>query len=280
MATSKSSDAKTTTAEPSPARKHVGDLIKNFRSRAGLTRQDVGDRLLISESLAGAYERGERIPTSSFLQDADAVLDARGALRSCIALMDDEKYPRTFVGWVRLEKIASSISAYENMFFPGLLQTEEYIQALYEERVPQFSEAEIQKHVEARLERQAVLSRDPLPIVAYVIEESVLQRPIGGKTVLRNQLLHVLECMQTMNHLMVQVMPTGRTAHAGLTGPFQLASTPDGRNWGYDEGQVGGTLISKPQQVNQLIDRFGKLRAQSLTPWESAELIERMADQL
>ncbi|WP_328377467.1 helix-turn-helix transcriptional regulator [Streptomyces sp. NBC_00440] len=278
MATSKPSEVNA--AQPSPARRHVGDLIRNFRSRAGLTRQDVGDRLLISESLAGAYERGERIPTTSFLKDADGVLDARGALKSCIPLMEDEKYPRTFVGWVRLEKIASSVSAYENMTFPGLLQTEEYIQALYEERVPQLSEAEIQKNVEARLERQAVLSRDPLPIVAFVIEESVLQRPIGGKSVLRNQMLHVLKCTQAMNHLMVQVMPTPRTAHAGLHGPFQLASTPDGRNWAYDEGQTGGTLISKPQQVNQLIDRFGMLRAQALTPWESAELIERMADQL
>ncbi|WP_371791796.1 helix-turn-helix transcriptional regulator [Streptomyces sp. NBC_01471] len=278
MAANKSSDANA--AQPSPARRHVGDLIRNFRSRAGMTRQEMGDRLLISESLAGAYERGERIPTTSFLTDSDGVLDARGALKSCIPLMEDEKYPRTFVGWVRLEKIASSISAYENMFFPGLLQTEEYIQALYEERVPQFSEAEIEKHVEARLERQAVLSRDPLPIVAYVIEESVLQRPIGGKSVLRNQMLHVLKCMQTMNHLMVQVMPTARTAHAGLNGPIKLISTPDGRNWAYEEGHSGGTLISNPQQVNQHIDRFGKLRAQALTPWESAELIERMADRL
>ncbi|MET9531132.1 helix-turn-helix transcriptional regulator [Streptomyces sp. NPDC006649] len=278
MAANKSSDANA--AQPSPARRHVGDLIRNFRSRAGMTRQEMGDRLLISESLAGAYERGERIPTTSFLTDSDGVLDARGALKSCIPLMEDEKYPRTFVGWVRLEKIASSISAYENMFFPGLLQTEEYIQALYEERVPQFSEAEIEKHVEARLERQAVLSRDPLPIVAYVIEESVLQRPIGGKSVLRNQMLHVLKCMQTTNHLMVQVMPTARTAHAGLNGPIKLISTPDGRNWAYEEGHGGGTLISNPQQVNQHIDRFGKLRAQALTPWESAELIERMADRL
>ncbi|MEV6795522.1 helix-turn-helix transcriptional regulator [Streptomyces sp. NPDC051320] len=278
MAANKSSE--TSAAQPSPARMHVGELIRNFRARAGLTRQDVGDRLLISESLAGAYERGERIPTTSFLHDADTVLDARGALKSCIALMEEEKYPRTFVGWVRLEKVAASISAYENMLFPGLMQTEDYIQALYEVRVPQLSEAEIDKSVEARLERQAVLTRNPLPIVAYVIEESVLQRPIGGREVLRKQLLHVLDCMGSMHNLMVQVMPTARHVHAGLHGTFQLLSTPDGRNWGYDEGQAGGTLISKPQEVNQLMDRFGMLRAQALTPWESAELIERMAGQL
>ncbi|MHC0433642.1 helix-turn-helix domain-containing protein [Streptomyces sp. O3] len=272
--------SETSNVQPSPARLHVGDLIKNFRARAGLTRKDVAERLLISESLAGAYERGERIPTSDFLRDADSVLDARGALKSCIPLMEEEKYPPTFVGWMRLQKVAASISAYESMLFPGLLQTEDYIRALYETRVPQLTEADIEKNVVARLERQAVLSRDPLPIVGYVIEESVLQRPIGGREVLRGQLLHVLECMREMHHMTVQVMPTGRHVHAALQGPIYLLSTPEGRNVAYEEGQTGGTVISKPQQVNQLIGRFGTLRAQALTPWESAELIERMAEQL
>ncbi|MBO0511564.1 helix-turn-helix transcriptional regulator [Streptomyces beijiangensis] len=258
----------------------MGELLRNFRARAGLTRLEVSERLLVSESTAGAYERGERIPTTSFLKDADMLLDARGALKSCIPMMEEEKYPPTFVGWMRLQREAASISGYENMLIPGLLQTQEYIQELYEVRIPQLPDVEIEKNVEARIERQTVLGRDPLPNVAYVIEESVIQRPLGSKTVLRNQLLHVLECVQTMHNLMVQVMPTERLAHAGMDGPFQLASTPDGRNWGYADRPGGGTLISKPQQVNQLIDRFGMLRAQALTPWESAELIERTAERL
>ncbi|WP_329121174.1 helix-turn-helix domain-containing protein [Streptomyces sp. NBC_01465] len=278
--TANNKTSETNAAQPSPARLHVGELLRNFRSRAGLTRQEVSERLLVSESTAGAYERGERIPTTSYLVDADAFLDARGALKSCIPMMEEEKYPPTFVGWVRLEKKAASISAYENMLVPGLLQTEEYIQALYEVRIPQLPDVEIEKNVEARIERQGVLKRDPLPIVAYVIEESVIQRPLGSRTVLRNQLLHVLECMQTMHNLMVQVMPTERLAHAGLQGSFALASTPEGRNWGYADRPGGGTLISKPQEVNQLTDRFGMLRAQALTPWESAELIERTAERL
>jgi transcriptional regulator with XRE-family HTH domain len=270
----------TNAAQSSPARLHVGELLRNFRARAGLTRKEVSERLLVSESTAGAYERGERIPTTSYLVDADAFLDARGALKSCIPMMEEEKYPRTFVGWVRLEKVAASISAYENMLVPGLLQTEEYIQALYEVRIPQLPDVEIEKNVEARIERQGVLGRDPLPIVAYVIEESVLQRPIGSRTILRNQLLHVLELMRTMHHVTVQVMPTEGLAHAGMDGPFATLSTPDGRNWGYADRPGGGTLIPKAQEVNQFIDRFGALRAQALTPWESAELIERTADRL
>ncbi|MEV0259561.1 helix-turn-helix transcriptional regulator [Streptomyces sp. NPDC050732] len=268
------------TAVPSPARRLVGGLLRNFRERSGMSRKDVAGQLLVSESLAGAYERAERIPTSNYLVDADAVLDARGALKSCIPLMEEEKYPPTFVGWVRLEKSAASVSAYEPMLFPGMLQTEDYIRALYEERVPQLTEVEIEKNVTARLERQTLLSRTPPPMIGYVIEESVLKRPIGGREVLRKQLLHVLESVRSRHHLKLQVMPTETREHAGVSGQIKLLSSPEGRNFAYDDGQFSGRLISKPQEVNQLIDRFGALRAQALTPRESADLIERMAGQL
>ncbi|MEU5777815.1 helix-turn-helix transcriptional regulator [Streptomyces venezuelae] len=276
----KATTERTDTAVPSPARRLVGGLLRNFRERSGMSRKDVAGRLLVSESLAGAYERAERIPTSNYLDDADSVLDARGALKSCIPLMEEEKYPPTFVGWVRLEKSAASISAYEPMLFPGMLQTEDYIRALYEERVPQLTEVEIEKNVTARLERQTLLRRTPPPMIGYVIEESVLKRPIGGREVLRKQLLHVLDGVRSLHHLKLQVMPTETCEHAGVSGQIKLLSTLEGRNFAYDDGQFSGKLISKPQEVNQLIDRFGALRAQALTPRVSAELIERMAGQL
>ncbi|MFI7318818.1 Scr1 family TA system antitoxin-like transcriptional regulator [Streptomyces venezuelae] len=276
----KTTTERTGTAVPSPARRLVGGLLKNFRERSGMSRKDVAGRLLVSESLAGAYERAERIPTSTYLDDADAVLDARGALKSCIPLMEEEKYPPTFVGWVRLEKQAASISAYEAMVFPGLLQTEDYMRALYEERVPQLTEDRIEKDVTGRLERQALLSRTPPPMIGYVMEESVLKRPLGGQEVLRKQLLHVLDCVRNRHHLKFQVLPTETREHAGMSGPVQLLSTSEGRNYAYEAGQISGRLISKPPEVNQLIDRFGALRAQALTPRASAELIERMAGQL
>ncbi|MEU5685430.1 transcriptional regulator [Streptomyces venezuelae] len=276
----KATTERTDTAVPSPARRLVGGLLRNFRERSGMSRKDVAGRLLVSESLAGAYERAERIPTSNYLDDADSVLDARGALKSCIPLMEEEKYPPTFVGWVRLEKSAASVSAYETMVFPGLLQTEDYIRALYEERVPQLTGDRIEKDVMGRLERQALLTRTPPAMIGYVIEESVLKRPVGGREVLRLQLLHVLECVRAMHHLKVQIMPTNTREHAGLHGTTNLLSTAEGRNFAYDDGQISGRLISNPLEVNQLIDRFGALRAQALTPRASAELIERMVGQL
>ncbi|WP_393081716.1 helix-turn-helix domain-containing protein [Streptomyces sp. LN704] len=264
----------------SMGRRLVGELLRIHRGRLELTQKEAGELLLVSESLFGAYERAERIPPIEFLRDADKGLDARGALIACVEMMEEEKYPPKFVDWVRLERLAQIVSGYEVMVVPGLFQTQSYTRALYESRVPAYTEEEIEKHVEARLERQAVLTRNPPPRLSFLIEESVLERPFGNPMVLREQLLHLLERMRTLNHLTVQVMPTGRHTHAGLQGPMQLMSTEEGRNLVFVESQAGSTLITRPDQVNGLFDVFGMLRAQALTPWESADLIEGKAGQL
>lgn len=269
-----------TSGEITLGRRLVGELIRIHRVRAGLTQKEAAERLLISESLMGAVERGERIPSRDLLIEADEVFLAGGAVKACCELVDEEKYPAKFLDWAKLERTARVISAYETMLIPGLLQTEAYAYALHRSRVPAYSETEIIRLVEARLERQSVLSRTPPPRIGYVIEESVLDRALGGPEVLKEQLLHLLDCMERYNHLTVQVMPSGQHTHAGLMGPMQLMSTAEGRTLLYVEAQGGGRLISKPEQVSDLFDLFGILRAQAHNPWKSAEIIEMKVREL
>jgi transcriptional regulator with XRE-family HTH domain len=266
--------------EASVGRRLVGELLRIHRGRLGLTQKEAGELVHVAESTLGAYERLERIPTIEFLQEADEALDARGALLACVEIIEKEKYPPKFLDWVRMERSARVISAYETMLIPGLLQTESYTRALYESRVPAYAEEEIERHVEARLDRQSVLRRDPSPRLGFVVEESVLERPVGGNAVLKEQLEHLLKCMHSLNHLTLQVMPTRRHTHAGLNGPMQLMVTEEGQSLVYVDAQRSVTLISKLLQVTDLFDLFGILRAQALTPWESAGLIERKAGQL
>jgi transcriptional regulator with XRE-family HTH domain len=264
----------------SAERRLVGELLRVHRARLGITQKEAGDLAHVSESCFGSYERGERIPPAEFLKDVDKALDARGALVACVEIIEREKYPPKFLSWVRLERDARVISAYETMLIPGLLQTEAYARALYEARRPAYTEQQIEQHVDARLERQAVLMRNPPPYVGYVIEESVLERTLGSSAVLKEQLLHLLESNRRMKQLTIQVMPTARETHAGLMGPFQLMSTNEGRNLVYVEAQGGGRLIHEPLQVSDLFDLFGMLRAQAFNPEESAALIERKAGRL
>lgn len=39
-------------------------------------------------------------------------------------------------------------------------------------------------------------------------------------------------------------------------------------------------MIAKPEQVSDMFDLFGILRAQALNPWKSAEIIETKVGQL
>lgn len=269
-----------TSGETTHGRRLVGELIRIHRVRAGLTQKEAAEKLLISESLMGAVERAERIPSRDLLVDADRVFGAGGALKACCELVDEEKYSPKFLDWAKLERSARVISAYETMLIPGLLQTEAYAYAVYRSRVPAYPETEIIRHVEARLERQAVLSRPSPSRFGYVIEESVLDRTLGGPEVLKEQLRHVLDCIERFKHLTVQVMPSAQHTHAGLMGPMQLMSTAEGRTLLYVEGQGGDRLISKPEQVSDQFDLFGILRAQALNPWKSAEIIETRVRQL
>ncbi|MEL5958617.1 Scr1 family TA system antitoxin-like transcriptional regulator [Streptomyces sp. CLV115] len=108
-------------------------------------------------------------------------------------------------------------------------------------------------------------------------------RPGEGLSTVRDESgssVHLLECMRRMNHLTVQVMSSDQHAHAGSNGPMRLMCTAEGPNPVFGESQGGDRLISKPEQGGDMCDLFGILRAQALTPWESAEIIGTKARQL
>ncbi|THA29273.1 XRE family transcriptional regulator [Streptomyces sp. A1277] len=258
----------------------MGELIRVHRVAAGYTQKSAAAKLRISESLMGAVERAERIPSTELMVEADELFGANGALKECCDMLDEEKYPPKFLGWAKYQRTARIINGYETMVIPGLLQTEAYAYALHRVRVPAYTEAEIVSRVEARLERQAVLTRTPPPHIGYVIEESVLERCLGGPEVLKEQLRHMLDCIERYNHLTVQVMPTAQHTHAGLMGPMQLMSTAEGRAVVYVEARGGDRFVSQPDQVVVMFDLFGILRAQAHNPWESAEVIEKKMGQL
>ena len=205
-----------TSGETTRGRRLVGELIRIHRVPAGFTQKEAAERLLISESLTGAVRTA---PNASrrrdLLLDADRVFGAGGGAEGVLRAGGRGKSTRrSSSNWAKLERNARVISAYETMLIPGLLQTEAYVHALYRSRVPAYTEDEIARHVGARLERQTVLSRTPPPRIGYVIEESVLDRTLGGPEVLKEQLRHVLDCVERFNHLTVQVMPSAQHTHA------------------------------------------------------------------
>ncbi|MGP3969838.1 helix-turn-helix domain-containing protein [Streptomyces sp. 6N223] len=266
-------------SEPSPLRLSFGRQVRLLRESHSLSRDDVGAFCNVSGSMIGAVERAERIPDTQLIENLDTRLQANGLLASVTDYMSAEQYKEFFRDYVVLERQCFALNNYAPLLVPGLLQTEAYARATFRMHSPALDEEEIEKEVARRLERQKLLQRCPRPYLGFVIEESVLRRPLGGKAVLKEQLHHLLD-LTPLPFLTLQVMPMDCEEHTALDGYLTLLTTKDHRHVAYIEHQNDSDLISDKKKVGLFIQRYGILRAQALNPHESVRLIEKLAEEL
>ncbi|WP_326670603.1 helix-turn-helix domain-containing protein [Streptomyces sp. NBC_01257] len=259
----------------------LGRQIKVLRERAGLSQKDLASATHCGEDLISAMERGVRTPQAEFLIRSDTVLNAGGVLVAAVEEVRDAltrsrtRHPGWFRDYARMEAEAVALHDYSNQAVPGLFQTEQYARALFAQRRPLLDEETIEKRVADRMARQQIFERWPLPTLSCVLEEVVLQRPIGGPAAHIDQLRKLLR-IGRMRNVEVQILPTATEDHPNLDGPFILL-TPKGRKEvAYTEVQGHARLITDPDEVRVVSERYGIMRAQALTPRESLTMIEKM----
>ncbi|MCX5108396.1 helix-turn-helix domain-containing protein [Streptomyces sp. NBC_00378] len=255
---------------------HVfGQHLKLFRVRAGLERAEFGAMTGYSASSIASFEQGRRIPQPKFIDQADELLDAGGVLKASKEEVARAQYPAFFRDAARLEAEAVELCAYDTHVVKGLLQTEEYTRALLTMRRPLLDEETIEQRVAARLARQEIFNRWPAPLLSFVMEEFVLTRGLGGKSVQRGQLEQLLLIGQKRN-VELQIMPLDREDNAGVDGPFTVLTRHSGDEIGYMEAQGRSTLVTDRDEVRALAARYGIIRSQALTPRESLAFIEKL----
>ncbi|WP_212909466.1 helix-turn-helix transcriptional regulator [Streptomyces sp. TS71-3] len=250
-----------------------GRQLKRFRLRAGIERAEFGRRMGYSASTIAAYEQGRRVPTSRFIDLADELLDADGVLQEMKEEVAQAQYPAFFRDAAGLEAKAVGLHVYANQVVPGLLQTEDYARAVFQMMRPPLDDATMEQRVAGRLARQDIFAQCPL--MTFVIDESVLKRPIGGRGVLRGQLEQLLLVGQR-RMVEIQLMPLDREVNAGLAGPFTLIETAEGRRIAYVEVQNVSRVHTERAAVRGLETKYSSLRAQALTPQESVAYVEKL----
>ncbi|MFJ8919686.1 Predicted transcription factor, homolog of eukaryotic MBF1 [Streptomyces sp. LamerLS-316] len=253
----------------------VGRQIKAWREAAGMRAGEFGAAIGYGEDLVFKVESGRRIPRPEFLDKADEALGAAGKLAMFKREMAEVRYPKKVRDLARLEAKAVELEAYHHHNINGLLQTEEHMRALFASWLPTYTQDETDRVVGARLARQSILHRTPLPSLSFVQEEVTLRRPVGGTMVLRRQLEHLLE-VGRLSNVAIQVMPTCREEHPGTGGLIEVLRFPDGSAVGRSEGAFSGRPVSDPKQLRILGLRYGMIRAQALTPRESLAFIEQL----
>ena len=95
---------------------------------------------------------------------------------------------------------------------------------------------------------------------------------------MRKQLRHLAESAQ-QGRTTIQVVPYRAGAHAGTTGPFVIMDFPEPTDPAvvYVETLAGDIYLEEHSDVNRYTLAFDRLRAASLHPDDSVQMIERLA---
>ncbi|QLH24292.1 helix-turn-helix transcriptional regulator [Streptomyces sp. Rer75] len=259
----------------SPAAKVFGAQSRMMRERLGWTMKDLEKRVPYTESMIAKVERGERVPKPPYVVAVDEALAAQGLLMEAAKLLWEDGPPEWTQEYLELEADALALHVYSTHILHGLLQTEDFTRAVFQSLRPSLDEEEVERAVQRRLATQQLLYRKPAPRLAFVLEEAVLRKMIGGREVWEGQLRHLLKCA-ALHNVQLQVMPNSRETNAGVDGPMVLLETPNHCIVGYVEGQRGSYFLSDPEDISELNHVYGTIQSQALDPEASVAFIERL----
>ncbi|WP_028925842.1 helix-turn-helix domain-containing protein [Pseudonocardia acaciae] len=271
--------------------------LKDLRERAGLTQDQAVERLhggggkwsTSKLSRVENREHGIRPREVEQLLDLYGVSDPveREQLLTLAARARERDWRYTYGPdlsmplrtVVSLEADVIAIRQFEIMVVPGLLQTTDYTRALIEATSPvTLSPIEVDRRVALRMTRQHILRKERPPTIHVILDEGVLRRVVGNRSIMRDQLRKLVD-LASEPPLTLQVLPFGRGAGPGFNGPFTLLTLPEPTPdvlYG-ESGPSGMVFIEDQERVRTYTLWHGMLTQLALSRGESLEMLGEMA---
>jgi len=189
--------------------------------------------------------------------------------------------PGWFQPYLGLEEAAILIRTYELQFIPGLLQTRDYARAVMAGGRRLEGADAVERRVQARMSRQAILERPEPPRAWAIIDETALRRPTAGPEVMRAQLEHLIE-MNAHPNITIQVVPLSIGAHPAEGGSFSILrfGEPDIADVVYLEHLTGAIYLDKPEDLTRYMLAMDNLALRSTAPDDTIKVLEGIASDL
>ncbi|MFF7330922.1 helix-turn-helix domain-containing protein [Streptomyces sp. NPDC090306] len=274
---------------PTVRRRRLGQELRKLRELKGMTAEEVAERLLVSQSKISRLENGRRSISQRDVRDLCGVYEVED-VRIVDSLMQMAKDSRQQGWWhsfgdipysvyIGLETDAASLRVYDPQVVPGLLQTRQYAEALIAGALPETPSTDIDKRVQVRLRRQERITAPENPLRLWtVLDEAALRRVVGNKSLMRDQLEHLVEQSQ-LPHVTVQVIPFELGAHPGLNGQYAILEFPEATDSSvvYIEGVTSDLYLEKANDVGKYSVMYEHLRAQALNVESSRQFIADIA---
>jgi transcriptional regulator with XRE-family HTH domain len=267
---------------PTVRRRELGALLRKLRTEKGLTVEQAAEQLMFSMSKLSRMETGHGIATPRDIRDVCSLYEVtdEAERERMLRLAAEGKqagwwqsYDLPYSTYVGLEAEATAISDFQSSVVPGLLQTADYARAGHEGAMPRLSSEEIERRIEAKLTRQALLVQDDPPAFSAVLDEAVLHRMVGGPAVMSAQLGRLIEAANRPK-VTIQVIPFTLGAHPGVESNFNILEMPSPTpGVVFVEGLVGSIYLERSEELTRYRQIFERLQAIALSPKDTIALI-------
>ena len=279
---------------PTVLRMIVGGQLRRFREAAGVSPEQAAYEIRASRSKISRMEHGR---FGFKVRDVDDLLtlygvgdeQVRARMRALAQEAStpgwwstyDDVLPDWFESYLGLEGAASVIRTFELQFVYGLFQTESYARAVTALGNKTASAEEIDRRVSVRLKRQSVLTSPEPPQVWSVMDEAVLRRPVGGGTVMRAQLAHLIE-VASLPRITIQVVPFAHGGHAAAGGSFSVLrfAEPEVPDIVYIEQLTSALYLDSREDVDHYLEVMNDLSTEALTPARSAAFLAEITNEI
>jgi transcriptional regulator with XRE-family HTH domain len=271
--------------------RYVGRVLGEWRAKAGLTGDVVAERLNWARSKISKLENASQTITPADVismavvygvaeTDRDELVDEvqHATERGWWLSYGDAVTARQFDRYVDFESEAVSLVNFEIDLVPGLLQTEDYARSIARAFTPAADLAQIQHRVELRKRRQARLFADhPIEFDA-VVNEVALRQLVGGASVMRDQLRHLVRIAHLPN-VSIRMIPFTAGAYPTMGRPFVILrfDRPEWPDVAYQENLNSCIYVENPVEVAQYLAGYSGLCERALGKDETLAAIEALA---
>jgi transcriptional regulator with XRE-family HTH domain len=267
-------------------RRELGAALRQIREQYGLKGQDMAARMGWLPSQVSRAETGKRVMTpvevATYTAFCDVSANELAELLHLAAEPEDYRIkphlgqmPDELRTLIFHEQTASSIDIFEPIYVPGLLQTEDYIRALFHE-FGALDAAKIDECAQIRLSRRSILTRIYPPQCQFFVHENALRTPIGGPRVMQEQMLHLL-FSDTRPQSSIRVVPTSAGGSGTAAGSFHIFRYGEGKPVVYLQHETTSDFLESHEDLEVYRATLNRVARVALGEGQSRDLIARIA---
>ncbi|WP_018824514.1 helix-turn-helix domain-containing protein [Salinispora arenicola] len=286
-------------------RRQLGRKLEALRKAAGLTMEQAAEELDRARATLYRIESGaENVrfrasDVKEMLRLYSASEEDTGLVLAMAAATRENKnwwhdyigsgLPRWFQLYIGLEAAATKIRKYQPELIPGLLQTRDYAEQVFQMPGGSIDAAdnnERERAIQLRIERQALLTRFAAPQLSVILNEAVLRRPVGSASIMIEQLHQILKATELPN-VTIRVLGFSAGLHAGaMSGAFSIMEFPEDSNGreveppvAYLEAATGAIYLDKPHETGAYNSIWADMANRALNESRSINLIQQVAEE-